>query len=119
MPLRELASCSLASEFRARVAAWQPVGFVRLTAENAVNHLVAVWSLVAAAKDSSLSARQAIGSRARSRRRAALRHGRGDGYETIDGIVHKQSDKADDLPRGFPGAKFARKAALGKIGIRG
>ena len=65
------------------------------------------------------SARQAIGSRARNRRRAALRHGRGDGYETIDGIVHKQSDKADDLPRGFPGAKFARKAALGKIGIRG
>lgn len=29
-----------------------------------------------------------------------------------------QSDKRDDLPRGYPGAKLARKAAQGKLGIR-
>ena len=79
--------------------------------------MAAIASAFAGSFDSGLmtSARQAIGSRARSRRRAALRHGRGDGYETIDGIVHKQSDKRDNLPRGYPGAKLARKAAQGTL----
>ena len=59
------------------------------------------------------------GSHKRSQKRSALRHGRGDGYEMIDGILHKQSDnwRMPNL-RGYPGAKMARKAAQGKIGKR-
>ena len=38
-----------------------------------------------------------------------------DGYEMIDGILCRQSDKADRLPRGYPGAKLARKAARSQL----
>ena len=66
-----------------------------------------------------LSSGRKNSSRNRNRRRNALRHGRGDGYEMIDGILHKQSDnwRMPNL-RGYPGAKMARKAAQGKIGKR-
>ena len=38
-----------------------------------------------------------------------------DGYKMIDGIICRQSDKADRLPRGYPGAKLARKAARSQL----
>lgn len=66
-----------------------------------------------------MSDRRRNGSHKRSQKRSALRHGRGDGYEMVDGILHKQSDnwRMPNL-RGYPGAKMARKAAQGKIGKR-
>lgn len=54
-------------------------------------------------------AERGVGQRARNRRRNKLR-------TEVEACI--QSDKRDSLPRGYPGAKMARKAAQGKIGKR-
>lgn len=61
---------------------------------------------------------------ARNQRRAEKRRkGRRPGYELIDGVWHKQSDKFTHfggvlVPRGYPGAKFARKALFKQLTLR-
>lgn len=54
-------------------------------------------------------AERGVSHRARNRRRNKLR-------TEVEACI--QSDKRDSLPRGYPGAKMARKAAQGKIGKR-